>query len=310
MKDDLGLGAWSGEGSQPTSTERLSEHAIRQQLRLDAVQHPATLLPLAVCIMSGIYLLVLSPVFGGGFWAVVVLVVSGVAAVASFTRRYIFRYAEEYAERVQEVMTLQDREIELADRSRAAELREELQLGFSSIGSAEGLGIFFKLVGAYERLETTLSLQEGSDLASISHVPALAEETYRRGLSVLSDALELSRVVDASSVEGLKRDVAELEKEVEASRADGAHRDRLQIRQKVLASHRERLDMHDQLRSSADQLLFQAHKCEDSLHRTRIELVAIKTGTAEASVDRVIGALQRTISQAKEVQQELKKLGY
>ena len=171
MKDEREREARPGQGSQSTSIERLSEQAIRQQLRLDAVQHPPTLLPLAVCIMSGIYLLVLSPVFGGGLWAVVVLVISAVVAIASFLWRYFFRYAEEYAERVQQVMTLQDREIELAARSRAAQLREELQIGFSSIGSAEGLGIFFKLVGAYERLETTLSFQADSDLASISHVP-------------------------------------------------------------------------------------------------------------------------------------------
>lgn len=310
MKDDLGLGARQGEGPQPTSIERLSEQAIRQHLRLGAVQHPMTLLPLAVCIMSGVYLLVLTPVFGGGFWPVVVLVVSGVAAVTSFIWRYIFRYSEEYAERVREATALRDVEVELAEQSRAAQLREQLEVGFSGIGSAQGLGVFFKLVGAYERLETTLSLQANSDLASISRVPALAEETYRRGMSVLSDALELLRVVDGSSVESLERDVAELEEEVEASRADGAHLDRLRIKEKVLASHRERLELHDQLRWSAERLLFQAHKCEDSLHRTRIELVAIKTGTAEASVNSVIEALQRTVTQAKEVQRELRRLGY
>ena len=310
MQHSPGSRTQVNEAPHPTAPQSLSESAIRRQLRSDAVQHPATVLPIGVCAMSAIYLLILSPVFGGGIWSVVVLVVSAVAAAISFTWRYVFRYSEEYAERVRKVKALQDRELELAEQSKAAQLHKELQVGFSSIGSAEGLGLFFKLVGAYERLETTMSLQVHSDPASISQVPALAEETYRRGLSVLSDALELMRAGDASSVDSLKRDVAELEKELEASRANGAQPDRLQIREKVLASHRERLDMHDQLRSSADQLLFQAHKCEDSLHRTRIELVAIKTGTAEASVDSVIEALQRTVTQAKEVQRELRRLGY
>ena len=239
-----------------------------------------------------------------------VLVVSAVGAIASFTWRYIFRYEEEYAEIVQQVMILRDREDEVTERSRTAELREELRVGLSGVGSAEGLRVFSRLVAAYERLDTTLSLQADSDLARTSHVPALAEETYRRGLSVLCDALELMRLADGSSVNDLEKSVFELEEELEASRATGTRRDRLRIREKVLASHRERLDMHDQLRSSVDQLLFQAHKCEDSLHRTRVELVAIRTGTAEASVDSVIEALQRTVTQAKEVQQELKRLGY
>ena len=298
------------ESPHPTAAQSLSESAIRRQLRSDAVQYPATVLPLGVCGMSGIYLLILLPVFGGGIWAGVVLVLSGVAAFTSFTWRYIFRYSEDYAERVREAKALQERTLELAERSRAAERLQELQAGFSSVGSVKGLEVFFRLVGEYDRLEPTLIRQTDSDLVSISRVPALAEETYRRGLSVLSDALELMQVVDASAVDDQERDVAELEKEVEESSACEAQGERLQIKGKVLDSQRKRLEMLDQVRAYADQLLFQAQRCEDSLHRTRIELVVIKTGSAEASVDSVIEALQRTITQAKVVQQELKRLGY
>ena len=42
----------------------------------------------------------------------------------------------------------------------------------------------------------------------------------------------------------------------------------------------------------------------------RIELAALKADNVDASVNSVTQALQKTITQAKEVQEELKKLGY
>ena len=59
-----------------------------------------------------------------------------------------------------------------------------------------------------------------------------------------------------------------------------------------------------------DQLLHQCESCEASLHRTRIEIAALKADTAESSVRALTDTLRMTINQAKEVQEELKRLGY
>ncbi len=92
--------------------------------------------------------------------------------------------------------------------------------------------------------------------------------------------------------------------------ADESQAERLRIKEDTLASHRQRLGILEQLQLSVDQLLFQAGRCEASLHRTRIELAAIRIGSSETSVDSVTEALRRTIQQAKEVQDELRRLGY
>ena len=87
----------SGESisTQLVSVGNLSERAIRRRMRSDALQHPATLLPLTVFIMSIIYLLLLSPLLGGGIGAIVSLVVSGLVATAGYVWRYAFRYTAE-----------------------------------------------------------------------------------------------------------------------------------------------------------------------------------------------------------------------
>ena len=152
--------------------------------------------------------------------------------------------------------------------------------------------------------------QRDTDPLSMSQVPGFADEAYRRGLSVLLDALELMNTARTPGRERLEREVAELEKEIEVSKVDEDQAERLRIRSDTRTSHRRRLDMLDQLELRVEQLLYQAHRCEATLHRTRIELAEIRTGSSEANVDSVIGALQGTVDQAKEVQKELRRLGY
>jgi hypothetical protein len=83
----------------------------------------------------------------------------------------------------------------------------------------------------------------------------------------------------------------------------------VQIKEQIMISHKERLELIGRLELRVDELLHQANRCEATLHQTRIELAALKADSAEASVSEVIQSLQSTISQAKEVQDEMKKLG-
>ena len=298
------------KGSGLTAMESLSEPAIRRQLLGDAVQHPATLLPLAIAIMSVLYLSLVSPIVGGGLWAMVLLVVSGIGTAVGFVWRYVLRYTEEFGNRARELMDLLEEERARLEHAEVGQRREALQAGFSSIGSTEGLKALTELVSEYERLQPTLGHQRDTDPFSMSLVPSLAVETYRQGLSVLWDALEMMRAVHTPGRERLERELAEMEREVGTLKLDESQAGRLRLREDTLASHRQRLDMLDQLQLRLERFLYQAGRCEASLHRTRIELAAIRTGSSEATVDSVTEALSRTIHQVKEVQEELKKLGY
>ena len=310
MKDNSGPEGKPSNGFGPAFNRSLSEPAIRRRLLSDAVQHPSTLLPLAVSTGSGIYLLLLSPVIGGGFWTICLLVVCSVVATASFVWHYGFHYTEGYAKRVRELMDLQDWVRGREREAQMSQLREYLKREFSGNNVTEGLTSLSGLVAGYEQLQPALSQPGDTDSLAMAHVPGLAEETYQRGLSVLSDALDLIKVTQAPGRERLEREIAELEKEVEALRQDQSQVDRTRIKEEILSSHRQRLDMLDQLQVRVDQLLYQAGRCEASLHRTRIELAGLKAGSAEASVSTVTESLRMTINRAKEVQDELKRLGF
>ena len=118
------------------------------------------------------------------------------------------------------------------------------------------------------------------------------------------------RAVHTPGRERLERELANMEGDIETLKLDESQAERLRLKEDTLASHRQRLDMLDQLQLRLERFLYQAGRCEASLHRTRIELAAIRTGSSEATIDSVTEALRRTIHQVKEVQDELRRLGY
>lgn len=198
----------------------------------------------------------------------------------------------------------------LADRyaSEAAEehgmtIKQRLGLGFKAL-----LGLIYE----YEQLTTVLKRGKETDPLSAAYVPITpgAEETYRQGLSVLEDALELMRAIRSPSREELEAKIGDLEKEIESLSVDETPGTRGRSLKESLASHKERLEMLKQQEMRVDELLHQAGRCEAALHRTRIELAALKAGNIETSVTAVTEALLKTINRAREVQEELKKLGF
>jgi hypothetical protein len=188
-------------------------------------------------------------------------------------------------------------------------LQEALESGFTSIKSAEGLKALRELVYEHAQLHPILERRKETDLLSVAHIPALAEETYRQGLSVLEDALDLSLAVHTPERERLESEIRELEREIEALRGFSTEATRLRIREERLASHKERLEMVREQQLRVEELLQQSDRCGASLHRARMELAALKADSSEGSVSVVTETLRRTISHAKGVQEELKKLG-
>ena len=243
--------------------------AIRRQVQADAAEHPATLVPLTAAAASAVYLWGLAPA-GSEVWAAALLAVTGAAGVGTLLWRSVYWAAAECDERTQEMLRdLSEKRSEL-EQAEVRQTRNALRRRFERIGSEEGRRALDGLVREYERLRSDLSDRRETDPLAILPVRALATESYRRGLDVLSSALELMRAADGPGPG----------------------------------------DLVEELRLSTDQLLFQANRSETALHRTRIQLAAIRTGSSESSVGSVVRVLQETIDRAKEVQQELSGLGY
>lgn len=309
MNDDSKSRDESIEGAQPITPDDMSEASIRRELRLDALQHPATLLPLSILVMAVIFILVLSPLFGWR-WALVAIIASGIVAIASFIWRYFLRFGQEYERRVMRMLEIQDKRMAEAEKAEIENLRQILLTGFSNAESVKGEELLLDLVSEHERLRTALIERADSDPLTMPHALGLANETYRRGMSVLSDTLRLMEATPSGEMHRMKEEVASLCGEIDGAGQERSETEQIKIKRDMLASIRERIDLLDGMQLRVDRLLFQARRCEGALQRARVELIAIQTGTSEAQVDSVIGALQATVIQVKEVQDELGRLGF
>ncbi len=221
----------------------------------------------------------------------------------------------ELVREAKEMVTRLTRQVESrrADRYVSAEVqqtREGLEAGFSDIDSSDGLSALQRLVYEYGQLQPLLDRKRATDSIGLAHIPHLVEETYRVGLGLLYDALELMRAVHPSERRRLEGEVLELEKRIEALRADKSQEERVKLIEATMSSHLERLDIMQKQRVRIEELLHLSGCCEASLHRTRMELAALKTADSELSVKEATESLRRTIDQAKEIQEELKKLGF
>ena len=196
------------------------------------------------------------------------------------------------------------------ERPGLEQLQEAIRSGLSSLDPDTGLKVFQKLVYEYEQLQPVLDRKKGTDPLSIAHIPPLVEGTYRRGLSVLADALELMRAIRLPDRDRLRAEVVQLEREIESVKGDDTQGTRLKMKEETLASHVERLEMVKQQQLRVDELLHQCGRCEASLHRTRVQLASLRAEGSETGVSAVTETLRKTIDQAREVQEELKRLGY
>ena len=286
-----------------------SGRSVKGQLLVDAVQHPAVLLPLAIAILAFVYLVLLAPILRGGLWTLSVLIASLSTAAAVLIARRRSLYTREYAERMQAMAKLRERKQTRIEEEQLGVRREALVTAFSAIDSTEGMKALTALIDEYEQLQVFLKSGDHTDPISVSPVPELVLETYRQGLSVLFDALSLMKASFYGAAQ-LKQKISELRKDIAATAVDEEQAERLQIKKDTLASNIQRLELLDKLRLRVDQLLYQAGRCEASLYQTRIELVTIETEHSETRVNAVIDTLQGTIRQVGEVQEELNSLGF
>ena len=172
-----------------------------------------------------------------------------------------------------------------------------------------GLKALRDLAYEYEHLMPVIGRKRETDPVVVAGIPALVEEIYLLGLSLLEDALELATSVRAPDTAKIEAELARVEQEIESMRGNRSQRARLEMREEAMASHREFLDVINQRQLRVDELLHQCDGCRASLHRTRIELMALRVDASGASVTAATETLTRTIQQARGVQEEIRGAG-
>jgi hypothetical protein len=284
----------------------LTEGTVRRKTFSDAIQHPATILPAAVGLISGGYFLILSPVFGRSEVAIGLASICCLAAAANFS----VRYPKLFQGNARELKEQFDIARALMEQDQLDTLQATIKEGFTTIGSHQGLDALDQLSHQYQQLKTSLSQERLTDSLSVAVIPGLAEETYRRGLGVLSDTMDLMNIVRTIDTETLKKEIAQVESELKLLENDRSQLDWLKLKEDVLSSLKEQLKSVNRLNLWVEQLLYQAQRCEATLHAARIELTQVRVGGTKSSLDSIIKVLEDRIKQVKEVQEEINRLGY
>jgi hypothetical protein len=200
-----------------------------------------------------------------------------------------------------------------ADRYTSAEVqqtREALEAGFSQINSSDGLSALHRLVYEYAQLQPLLNHQRAADSIGLVHISASVEETYRAGLGLLHDLLDLMRTAHPSERRRLEDEIIELEKNIALLRSDKSQKGGVKLMEANMNFRLERLELMQKQQLRIEDLLHLSGRCEASLHRTRMELAGLKTADSEMSVKETMESLRKTMDQAKEIQEELKRLGF
>jgi hypothetical protein len=288
----------------------LSERVIRKQLLSDVLQDKRSLLPITLSLSALIYMLLYAPVLGGFVISLGVFLITAFTALSVFFWRYVICFQKNYARKSQELFAFYEAQNLYLEEQRMAETHIILERGFTKINAKDGLKTLLNLDHEYKSLGPVLSSGKETDLLSISNLEAMVKETYYRGLSVLEDVFELERAIHSTDHAQLQAEISELQRKVAIAQADPSQQDRVvQITERI-ASDQERLYMVSKLKQRAEELLYQAKRCEASLGKTRIELATLKAEASEIEVSAVIETLRNTIDRAREVQEELKQLGY
>ena len=288
----------------------LTGAAAEKRLRRQALQQPTTLLPLGLALITAAYVPLLAPTAGGAPWAIAVLAASVLGGAGSFAWHYGFRHSERYAGTVRELTAALEQERTRLERADDEGMADRLREGFAGVTSAQGAEALSRLEDEFMQLMPVLEVRRDTEPTSMLYIGPLARETYRRGLSVLDDALELMRAVRMPARESQEAEIAGLEAQAMSSYGGQGQTLETEIRNEKLGPYRTRKDMMDQVQGHVDRLLHQVDQCEVSLYRTRVEIATIRVGSSGATVDSVVRTLERTIEQVKEVQQELDRLGY
>ena len=184
-----------------------SEQQIRRAVLSQALQHPFTEIPLALACVAALYLALYHPVLGLGTVAFgtawIVLALSLLAGAVSFVWLYILNFAKSSTE-ISRSMRQQREQAELD------QIRSRLVEGFTETRLAEGHYILRDLDSEFKQLQTVIARHRETDSLSLTYLPALVDETFRQGLFVLDDVLELARATSARHDRRLEAEIKRL----------------------------------------------------------------------------------------------------
>jgi hypothetical protein len=285
--------------------EDFSNKAVAQAVFSEAIQHPTTLFPAAIALLSGLYMGLVS--FDATSLAVTVG--SGLFSLASYIYHYFIRgetIAENYIK-------------ELRERGKVYKKQqvEDIEERCKVAGFTEGQQAAKELLEVYTRLYQFL--KEKSKKAkskTAQRFMILAEESYDQGVKFLHKALGLYQALVQIDEKKLIKELRAWQKEVKNlekyKNKDKEQKDLvIEVLQEKINSHRKRLELFSERGETLKQMLDQCEVLEATLDSTYLEVVDLIDGESFVSVkhDNTASNLERAVTAARKAEDRLRNMG-
>ncbi len=281
----------------PTADD-FSAAAVQRWVLSETLQHPATILPAAGAVVSGLW----SGLYGLSPSALAVTLglvfVSGSAWIYNF-----FMRGEALATaRVEELLR----------NSAAGEVQELVELArrCDAVGLADGAKEAKEILAAYRRLCGYLDDDSrGEENISAERLRSLARDTFREGTVLLKRALATHQAVKEVKVSALSKELAAWEQRLTKARPfPEAERSTLE---QQIASHRKRLRSVEDRQRELGELIVQLNELEGALERAYLESVNVieQDPAALHTAGSVAKQLESAVAAARRVEDRLRDNG-
>ncbi len=285
--------------------EDFSKRAVMQAVFSEAIQHPTTLFPAAIALLSGLYMGLVS----FDETSLAVTLVSGLLSLASWIYHYFVRgetVAEKYIKELKEKR-----------KDYKKQQVEDIEAKCQAAGFTEGQQAAKELLEAYTRLYQFLK-EKFQQIKSMTaqRFMILAEEAYDQGVQFLNKALVLYRALEQIDEKKLIKELRAWEEEVKNlekyKNKDEEQKDMvIQVLQEKINSHRKRLELFSGRGETLKQLLDQCEVLEATLDSAYLEVVDLIDSDRLMSVkpDNVASNLERAVAAARKAEDRLRNLG-
>ncbi len=283
---------------QKPTEEDFSAAAVQRWVLMETVQHPATILPAAGALVSGVWNGAFGVTSGGLAMTLGFVFVSGASWLYNF-----FIRGEALAEKRVEDLLQASADGELHELENLSQRCEQAKFTAGAKEANEVLSAYRRLCGY---LDAHSASQEN---ISAERLRSLARDTFREGVSLTRQALATWEAITAIDVGLLKRELAKLEAtSTREKSSDGAPP---VLRGQQIESYKKRLASVDGRKQELETILAQLNELEGALERAYLESVNVieQDSTALHQMGHAATQLERAVAAAKRVEDRLRDTG-
>jgi hypothetical protein len=277
------------------SADDFTTEAVRRELLQQTLQHPATILPLSVALVAGLW----SAVIALTAPSLLVMLASGFVAASAWVYNFVVR-GEDLAAR--HIRRLRECRAAIDQRDGEAVVEQCERAGF-----AEGAKEARDLHVAFEKLQRFLERRAGGaeDLAA-ERFRILAEDSHQEGVRSLRRALSIFEALRSIDVDVL---IAERDKWA-AARELAAAADRVVLDRRI-GSNDKRIALYRERERVLPLLLAETNEIESALENAYLAAVDLVGEDARAPFEsgRAATELEAAVQAARRVEARLRELG-